>query len=372
MRKLLVIATSLLLFNAAESSAQATGGNRAGPEYKIVTASERGTYIVLGRDLAQNIAPDAGFELEALPSAGSAENVRRMRFEPGVKFAIVQSDVYQAFIDQAVAGNKEAGVIIKPLRVILPLYNEEIYWVARADAPINFVHEVKDARINAGPIGSGTALTTLTMYQAMFHTPLPGGTTHLSNEDALIKLTTKQGVDVVAIVGGQPMKLLADMQPEAKQLLKLLRFDPNHPASREVLKTYFPATVLQANYPNLLSEDLPGVAVKAFLVTYDYNLNQTVSYLRRFAQSLCNNMPSLRANGHPKWKDVELSLPELGEGWSYYPATAREIQKCSAARPEGQRASRGACPDVERVLGLCTKPEDARFDTPRRAVTTAR
>ena len=172
-----------------------------------------------------------------------------MRFEPGVKFAIVQSDVYQAFIDQAAAGNKEAGVIIKPLRVILPLYNEEIYWVARADAPINFVHEVKDARINAGPIGSGTALTTLTMYQAMFHTPLPSGTTHLSNEDALIRLTTKQGVDVVAIVGGQPMKLLADMQPEAKQLLKLLRFDPNHPASREVLKTYFPATVLQANYP---------------------------------------------------------------------------------------------------------------------------
>jgi TRAP-type uncharacterized transport system substrate-binding protein len=73
----------------------------AAVDYKIVTASERGTYIQIGRNLAQFIAPGSDIELEALPSAGSAENVRRLRFEPGVKFALVQSDVYQAFLDQA-------------------------------------------------------------------------------------------------------------------------------------------------------------------------------------------------------------------------------------------------------------------------------
>ena len=41
--------------------------------YKIVTASERGTYIQIGRDLAKFVAPDAGIALESLPSAGSAE-----------------------------------------------------------------------------------------------------------------------------------------------------------------------------------------------------------------------------------------------------------------------------------------------------------
>jgi TRAP-type uncharacterized transport system substrate-binding protein len=44
-----------------------------------------------------------------LPSAGSAENVQRLRYEPGVKFAMVQSDVYQAFLDLAASGNAEAG-----------------------------------------------------------------------------------------------------------------------------------------------------------------------------------------------------------------------------------------------------------------------
>src|SRR5512145_2394626 len=89
--------------------------------YKIVTASERGTYIQIGRDLAKFVAPHAQIELEALPSAGSAENIHRLRYEPGVKFALVQSDVYQAFINQSNAGDGNAGAIIKPLRVIMPL-----------------------------------------------------------------------------------------------------------------------------------------------------------------------------------------------------------------------------------------------------------
>ena len=47
----------------------------AAAQYKIVTASERGTYIQIGRDIARLIAPDADIELEVLPSAGSSENV---------------------------------------------------------------------------------------------------------------------------------------------------------------------------------------------------------------------------------------------------------------------------------------------------------
>ena len=144
----------------------------AAAEFKIVTASTRGTYIQIGRDLASYVAPQADIDLEVLPSAGSAENVKRLRDEPGVKFAIVQSDVYQAFLDQAAAGSKEAGRIIQPLRVILPLYNEEIYFIVRADSDLQYVHEIKGARINLGELGSGTALSTATLYRLMFNEPI--------------------------------------------------------------------------------------------------------------------------------------------------------------------------------------------------------
>src|SRR5438876_3882028 len=70
-------------------------------DYKIVTASERGTYIQIGRDLSKWVAAPADIALEVLPSKGSAENVQRLRYEPGVKLALVQSDVYQAMLDEA-------------------------------------------------------------------------------------------------------------------------------------------------------------------------------------------------------------------------------------------------------------------------------
>jgi TRAP transporter TAXI family solute receptor len=322
-------------------------------DYKIVTGSERGTYMQIGRDLAKVVAPPAGIRLEALPSAGSSENVRRLRYEEGVKLALVQSDVYQAFLDQAAGGNPDAAAMIKPLRLVMPLYNEEIYFIARADSPLNFVHEIRNARINLGPIGSGTALSSSTIYRLMFGSQLPESrASFMSNEEALTKLIgDNPPVDVVVVVAGQPAKLLAEMTAEARQHVKLLKADATHPTAKAALKTYFPATVKAASYPNLLTADVPAFAVKAFLVTYDYNVQLTGAHLARFARSLCENFATLQAEGHPKWKEVELALPELGRGWTYYAPTAKEIRGCLAARPAPRPAA--SCTQQERVLGLC-------------------
>lgn len=328
-------------------------------EYKIVTASERGTYIKIGRDLAQFVAPLADINLDAVPSAGSAENVRRLRYEPGVKLALVQSDVYQSYIDIAAGGNATARALIRPLRVIMPLYNEEIYFIVRADSERNFIHEIKNAKINAGEAGSGTALTSATLYRLMFGEPMPDASvSYLTNEEALAKLVTDKTIDVVAVVAGQPAKLLVDMKPESRQLIKLLKFDPKHPSSEAALKTYFPASVRASNYPNLLTADLPGLAVKAFLVTYDFQLKDTETHLRRMARSLCQNFSTLQEKGHPKWREVELALPDLGRGWFYYAPTAREIGACIAGESKMRTPVKALpakpCPQQERILGLCS------------------
>ncbi|MGE0310980.1 MAG: TAXI family TRAP transporter solute-binding subunit [Lautropia sp.] len=328
-------------------------------DYKIVTASERGTYIQIGKDLGRLVAPAADIRLDALPSAGSAENVRRLRFEPGVKFALVQSDVYQAFLDQAAGGNQDARGLITPLRVILPLYNEEIYFVARRDAPFDYVHQIEGQRIGAGPLGSGTALTTTTLYRQMFGKQLPQDrTAYLSNEEALSKLVTDKSVDVVVIVAGQPAKVLADMKPEARELIKLLAFDPDADAGKAALQTYFNASVKASSYPNLLDGDLPSLAVKAFLVTYNYTQPATLETMTRFGESLCRNFGALQRDGHPKWKEVELSLPPLGRGWKYFGATSRPIAQCGQSAATGgagpgPRSRPATCSQQERVLGLC-------------------
>jgi TRAP transporter TAXI family solute receptor len=350
----------VLIAVAAIFAAHPTAG-WAAAEFKIVTASPRGTYIQIGRDIASIVAPAADIELEVLPSAGSAENVHRLRFEPGVKFAIVQSDVYQAFLNQAASGNPDAARTIRPLRVIMPLYNEEVYFIVRSDSNLNYVHEIRNARINAGERGSGTALTTTTLYRLMFNEQVPeANATFHTNEEALVKLLSDKSLDVVAVIAGQPAKVLADMKPQARQFLRLLKFDPEHPISKAALKTYFPATVRSSSYPNLLAEDLPALAVKAFLVTFDYSLPTTRDYLGRFARSLCRNFATLQEKGHPKWREVELALPSLGQGWFYYPPTAAELKACIERRPTPSQAAAAptrvapkACSQEQRLLGLC-------------------
>ena len=328
------------------------GAAVAAADYKIVTANEKGTYFAIGADLAKFVAPDATINLDVLPTAGSAANIKHLRYDLGVKFAIVQADVYQAFLDRAAAGNKEASIIIRPLRVILPLYNTEIHYIVRADSPLNYIHDIKDAKINGGVVGSGAALITHTLYRMMFNGPIPEeNDSFLENQDALVKLIGDKSVDVVVVAAGQPAPLISNMKPEAQKFIKLLKFDPNHPSSKLPLTVYSYSTVLASSYPNILKEDFTTVAVGAFLVTYDYNLEFTVGHLIRFARSLCQNFPTLQAQGHPKWREVNLSLPALGPGWTYYPPTTKELRACGKPKPPSKPARK--CSAEERILGFC-------------------
>jgi len=331
------------------------GAAIAAAEYKIVTANEKGTYFAIGADLAKFVAPDAAIMLEVLPTAGSAANIKHLRYDPGVKFAIVQADVYQAFLDRAVAGNTEASAIIRPLRVILPLYNTEIHYIVRADSPLNYLHDIETAKINGGILGSGAALITHTLYRMMFKGPIPeANASYLSNEEALVKLIGDKTVDVVVVAAGQPAPLIANMKPEAQKYIKLLKFDPAHPSSKLPLTVYSYSTVNASSYPNLLQESFTTISVGAFLVTYDFNLEFTRNHLTRFARSLCQNFAVLQAKGHPKWREVNLSMPTLGPGWTYYPPTTREIRACLAktgARAPVKPARQ--CSAEERILGFC-------------------
>ena len=329
--------------------------------YKIVTGPERGTYIQIGQDLSKWVAQPAGIDLEVMASKGSAENVQRMRFEPGVKLALVQSDVYQAYIDMANAGNADAGTAIRPLRLIMPLYDEEINVVVRADSPMKTLADIKDKNISIGLLGSGTAQSASTLYHLMFGQPIPEqNVQHLSNEDALAALIVKK-VDVAIIVVGQPAKLFNDMSPDLLQQLRLLKADPAAPETARAKQTYFPATIRATSYPTWLKEDVPTLTVKAFLVTYDYGLRDTVVNLNRFADSLCTNFDNLQEHGHPKWKQVKLELPTLVRGWKYYGPVEKHLRACltnksmavNAAAAQAVQKPRSTCTDQERLLLLC-------------------
>ena len=328
----------------------------------VLTAGERSTAIQTGRNLARYVARPVGLDLKVLPSAGSTDNIKRLAREGGVRLAIVQSDVVQAWIDQASAGDGDARRLARPLRVVMPLYDEEIHFVVRADYPFRYVHQIRDARINIGPAGSGTALTAINLYRWMFGSDLSASSTSaLSDEDALVKLTTDRSVDVVVVVGGQPARLFADMKTQARQYIRLLAVDPLAPEMLAANAVYAPAVIRSASYPTWLAEDVPALAVRSLLVTSDAHTPQARDALVRFAQALCENLPRLKTAGHAKWREVTLGQPRLPDGWLYYAPTRRVLSDCAGAdeaRMAAQitaavTASTHHCAQDRAQLGLC-------------------
>jgi uncharacterized protein len=311
----------------------------AAPE-RIYTGPPRSTAFAVGQDIAQRVARPAGIRLEALGSKGSTDNLKLMR---GAQLALVQSDVTLALHQEALAGSVEARSLIQGLRVVMPLYEEELHLVVRADSPLNFVHEIRGQRINAGPVGSGSALTLASLYPLLFAEPLTDDkVSFLADEDGLIKLVSDRTIDVVAFVAGQPTRLFADMKPEVRKLIKLLKFDAEQVRSRSVLERYSLATIRSANYPNWLTQDVPALSTTALLVTYDTPAPAAASTVMRLAESICLRLPELQKRGHAKWREVDFALPELSDGLSYYKPTERKLVACNARlRLAGHRATEG-------------------------------
>ena len=284
-------------------------------DYTIATGSSTGTYYQIGKNLSEFVAKDACVNLIVLTSNGSIENVKRLSIEKGMKLAIVQSDVFQKFKDMAVNGNQQAKNIVRKLRVVKPLYFEEAHFIVRVDENANYIQDIKNLRINIGPEGSGTAMTTSNIYKEIFGVYIP-----LKNQssygyaEALQRLL-RNDLDVVVYVSGQPTGRL-DMHKSAKNKIKLLAYDDS---SSLQSNSYYQADIKKSSY-RWLDKNINTLAVKSYLITFNYK-GSTRKPLARFSNALNKKFTILKSNGHPKWQAVNEDLKNLPGGWKYYEPT---------------------------------------------------
>lgn len=208
--------------------------------------------------------------------------------------------------------------------------------------------DIKDARINVGPPGGSAALSAVTIYRLQFGGPAPDKNLSFhGHEEALVKLITDRTVDVVVFSAPQPARLLINMKAEARRFVKLLRIDANNPDSKSIRRMYDATTMRAVNYPNLLSEDIPGLSNRIYLVAYGHRHSDD-ELLKRFSRSWCQNLPRLLVEGHPKWREIDPVLAELKQGWKYALPVVQEMMRCTGKTMPAQ-----ICSQHERVLGLC-------------------
>jgi hypothetical protein len=340
----------------------------------IVTGGKTGTYYEIGNNLRDIVAP----ALIVKDSKGSWANVEELSKTKGVSLAIVQSDVYAALVrlrDDPEVPKRirwEYGQLLNNLRVFMPLYKEEIHFLVRKDDPIEFIHQIKGKQIWMDAEKSGTYLTALNIYSKMFKEPPqtvePFLNPSATGEDdgtrrrrsALISLSvpgllpTAPKIDVMVLVGGQPLSLLAKSIPDN---LKLLKFDPAHSSSAELLKSYQAADIQRASYPllNIDGQSQPSLAVDSYLITANFANPQRNQFMNDFATQFCDKFSQLQARGHKKWKALNWQpgapLPELAAGWSYAEKVKQRLESCGGSVPQKQIT--GGCTPAFRAANLC-------------------
>lgn len=371
-----VLLSTVLLTAAASASAEI-----------IVTGGKTGTYYQIGNNLKDIVAPN----LEVRESKGSWANVEELSQTRGVGLAIVQSDVYAAFVylrdspQVPRETRRQYAQLLANLRVFMPLYREEIHFLVRKDSPIEYIHQIRGKSVWMDAEKSGTYLTALNIYSKMFNerpkivAPFLNPTVTGDDEgtktrrSALMVLSDPDyykdfpKVDVMVLVGGQPLRLLAANIPEN---LKLLKFDPNHPTAAKLVRDYRRADILKASYPllNIAEASQPSLSVDSYLITANFIDADRRQFVATMADRFCEKFDELQAKGHPKWKALTWKpgapLPALSAGWQYSTRAKERLNRCRAqvavSSPPSTSTSTststspsGACKPQDRFAGLC-------------------
>ena len=329
--------------------------------YEITTGSKTGTYFQIGKNLAKYVAPKACIKLNVINSNGSLDNVYKLISAkyPKLKFAIVQNDVLQELQRRAKQGEKKSKKLVNSLRVIKPLYDEEIHILAKADSNISTFADLKGMRIAIGKPKSGTAMTSLLLYKELFGEKLTNYKAESFN-DSLKKLT-RGGIDAIIKVAGQPVSRLSKgMNKGAEKVIKLLSYDEKN-SEHNPIESYYTTEIYAKNY-HWLKEDMPSLSTKAFLVTYNYRNHGTTDKIKKFVKVLDSELPTLQKKSstqsntpHPKWKQVSTECnPSLAGGWKYH-NVVNEVCGSNGVKniSQGKETDSSSCSSEDKILGLC-------------------
>ena len=283
-----------------------------GVDLGIMTGGAKGTYYQFGLNLKELVKP-RDIRLRVDNSTGSIENLYAVYKKPYTQMGIVQSDVL-AFVSRL-----QSDPILKRIasktKMIFPLYNEEVHLLGRRE--LADFDGLAGKRVAVGKEGSGTYLTAKLLFEVS--DVKPAEMVSVGTDEALAQL--KRGdIDAMFYVAGYPVKLFEGDVTEEDELALI-------PITNKSIVEFYPLAEIPAKTYRWQNETVNTVAVKAVLVSFDFR-RANCEFVGQFAQILSENMDWLRANGHPKWKFVDLDFPL--KGWEQYDC----VKKFLAIKPK--------------------------------------
>ena len=304
-------------------------GVAAGTDLGLLTGAEGGTYYQFGQDLKRLLKPN-GINVTVHPSKGAVDNIYAVSQRSGLQLAIVQSDVLTFVAEQQ--SNPTIARIAQGIRLVFPLYDEEVHVLARRE--LGTLDTLAGKRVAIGREGSGTYLTARLLVKLAGIAP--GEMVAIDGGEALAELKAGR-IDAMVSVIAQPVgRFRTDVKAEDGLALMPI-------TSGAILDRYAAAEISAGSY-GWQTTPVSTVAVKAVLVAYDVRRRDCES-IGRLAQHVAAGMDWLLKNGHPQWKRVALDQPV--KGWEQYDCVRKYVgQPADGGSPAASAGERNPIADA--------------------------
>lgn len=301
-----------LIIVAALSAALGIASQAFAQEVVVVsTGGPKGTYSSFFKSI-QSVCGDA-VQLIEKPSAGSDANIDNL-INKQADAAFVQSDTLQftAMNDPRASDSQ--------IRVLLPLYPEEVHVVALKDLSkttggmsvfgkniggskqaLNSLADLEGVKVGAWG-GSFTTARAISYLGGVKYETVQFD----DDKKALAALNAGEIAAIVA-VGGQPLGFASGLSGN----YKLLKIDSG---LADKVKAYQKARI---NYRNLGADSTETVAARSMLVVKNYSTPARKEKLAILKRCIASHIGDFKegTGHHPKWNDVDLDSPV---SWAMY------------------------------------------------------
>ena len=301
--------------------------------FRIGTGGTAGTYYPIGGLIANAISNPPGSRAcedggscgvpgliaTAVASNGSVGNINGVA-GGNLEAGFSQSDV--AYWAQTGTGIWEGKDAIDSLRLIANLYPESIHIVARKDAGIASVADLKGKKVSLDEPGSGTLVDAKIILGAFGLSESDIQAEYLKPDQAADRMRDGQ-MDAFFFVGGYPAGAIAELASQHDIALVPV----TGPEVDKLLADYsfFARDNFPADTYNGVSADVPTLSVGAQLVT---SADQSDDLVYGITKALYNeNTQRLFASGHAKGKAITLDSAVQGAGIPFHAGAERFYQE---------------------------------------------
>jgi uncharacterized protein len=288
----------------------------------VLTGGTSGVYYPLGVALANSIG-------KALPSAktsvqatkASVENLNLLQSGRGeIAFTLGDS------LSDAWKGNEEAGfkTPLKKLRGIAAIYPNYIQIVARADAGVKTLADLKGKKISVGAPKSGTELNARTIFHAAGISYKDFAKVEYLPFGESVELMKNRQIDITLQSAGLGVSALRDLATSVDIVVIPIPADviknTNDPA--------YIASVIPANTYRGQAADVPSAAVQNYLVTHEGVATDTVYAMTK---ALWTSLDQLGA-AHSAAKAIDLKKALQGMPVPLHPGAEKYYKEVGISK----------------------------------------